>query len=286
MTLSIADNKAAPFLKWAGGKRWLAQRYESLIPSTFKVYHEPFLGGGAMFFAIRPRRAVLSDTNAELIACYGQMKSNPAKLFSALQSYSRQHSEDFYYDMRAAGPTRSVTRAARFLYLNRACFNGIYRVNLKGVFNVPKGDKDTIIFPYDDFLDVARRLSKASLSVSDFEKIINAAKRGDFCFCDPPYTVTHNKNGFIKYNEDLFSWADQVRLKDCLVRAHQRGVLWLSTNADHSALRALYDESCCYIAPVSRFSVIGGAGAVRGRFGEILVSNYPIELDASLASAL
>jgi DNA adenine methylase len=279
MTLGSSYSRATPFLKWAGGKRWLAQNYEELVPRAFNVYREPFLGGGAMFFAIRPQLAVLSDTNAELMACYRQMKRAPRKLLSELEGYSRQHSADFYYDTRATVVSDPIAQAARFLYLNRACFNGIYRVNLKGVFNVPKGNKSTIIFPFDDFSEVSQSLKSATLIVSDFEDVIDDAKRGDFCFCDPPYTVTHNENGFIKYNEYLFGWADQLRLKKCLMRAHKRGVFWLSTNAEHTAIRNLYSNRCCRITAVSRRSVIGGTGAVRGRYGELLISNYPINLD-------
>jgi DNA adenine methylase len=231
-----------------------------------------------MYFAILPKRAVLADINAELIHCYTQIKRDAIAVSAALNRYSRRHSEEFYYDVRARNPSSPIERAARFLYLNRACFNGIYRVNRKGEFNVPKGDKETIIFPYDDFQAVAKYLRPARLIWADFEVVIDEAEEGDICFCDPPYTVTHNKNCFVRYNENLFSWTDQIRLRNALERAHKRGVQVLCTNADHEAIKELYSLPAFQMHSVSRASVIGGTKAVRGRYSELLISNYSLPL--------
>lgn len=278
MTEDVGAYGPAPFLKWAGGKRWLALKYGNLMPSNYGRYIEPFLGGGAMYFAVQPKRAILADINADLIHCYKQIKRDALAVASALNRYSQRHCDEFYYAMRARNISNPVERAARFLYLNRACFNGIYRVNRKGEFNVPKGDKETIIFPFDDFQVVAKYLRPARIIWADFEVIIEGAEDGDVCFCDPPYTVTHNKNCFVRYNESLFSWADQIRLRDALERAHKRGVYVLCTNADHNAIKELYSRPAFQMRSVSRASVIGGAKAVRGRYSELLISNYALPL--------
>lgn len=278
MSVATRASGLAPFLKWAGGKRWLALNYNNILPVSYGRYIEPFLGGGAMYFANEPKRALLSDVNQDLIQCYKEIKKAPLDVFNLLKTYERRHSEEFYYKTRARKPSSTLQQAAWFLYLNRSCFNGIYRVNRKGEFNVPKGDKETIIFPYDDFEGVAKQLRRAALICSDFECVINQAIEGDVCFCDPPYTVTHNKNCFVRYNESLFSWSDQIRLRDALKRADARGVYILCTNADHVSIKDLYCDPYFNVHSVSRASVIGGTNAVRGRYSELLISNYKVAL--------
>ena len=278
MSAATRANGLTPFLKWAGGKRWLALNYNNILPASYGRYIEPFLGGGAMYFTHEPKRALLSDVNPDLIQCYKEIKKAPRNVLDLLRTYEQRHSEEFYYRARSKKPSSALQQAAWFLYLNRACFNGIYRVNRKGEFNVPKGDKETIIFPYDDFEGVAKLLRGAALMCSDFECVINQAVEGDVCFCDPPYTVTHNKNCFVRYNERLFSWSDQIRLRDALKRAHARGVHVICTNADHISIRDLYSVPNFNVRPVSRASVIGGTNAVRGRYSELLISNYAITL--------
>src|SRR5262249_52089089 len=142
--------------------------------------------------------------------------------------------------MRSARPTGSLERAARFLYLNRTCWNGLYRVNLKGEFNVPIGTKQSVLFEYDDFPEISRLLTNARLLCSDFERVIDATREGDFLYVDPPYIVLHNYNGFLKYNERIFRWTDQVRLRNALLRARHRGVSIVVTNADHASIHQLY----------------------------------------------
>lgn len=265
-----------PFIKWAGGKRWLAQSIENIVPKSFNFYLEPFLGGGAMFFAINPEKSLLSDVNFDLINSYIEIQKNPSEVFSLLKSYQALHCEQFYYEIRSSKPTNSIEAAARFLYLNRTCFNGIYRVNLSGIFNVPKGSKNNVVYEYDDFEAVSRRLAHSLIRTSDFEDTIGNANMEDFCFCDPPYTVTHNKNGFIKYNEKIFSWNDQIRLRDSVLRAHDRGALVLITNADHESIRELYDHPSFTITSISRRSVIGADSSSRGSYEEVLIRNYEL----------
>lgn len=274
-----------PFLKWAGGKRWLSAYADELLPEEYNHYFEPFMGGAAMFGAIQPSAATLADVNAELVNCYQKVSDNPADMLSGLLKFQAIHSEETYYRVRAENPVDDIERAIRFLYLNRACFNGIYRVNQNGQFNVPKGTKETIVFPYDDFPAASALLKSAKIVVSDFEPVLDMAKSGDFVFCDPPYTVAHNNNGFVRYNERMFSWEDQVRLKATLIRASSRGVLILLTNAAHSSIKDLYAGSEFDCRAVSRQSVIGGGRGYRGEYGEYLISNYALPLfDESTAS--
>jgi DNA adenine methylase len=232
----------SPFLKWPGGKRWLWQRHSKFFAVDYERYIEPFLGGAAVFFAIHPRKAVLADLNPHLISTYRTLEADWRAVWTKLQEHHRRHSQlpDYYYAARASKPRSEAGLAAKFIYLNRTCFNGIYRVNLKGEFNVPKGTKNSVIFPDDNFHEISLRLKNAKILVADFEEIIDSAGRGDFLFIDPPYTVKHNNNGFIKYNERIFSWQDQERLAKALRRLRGRGGKALVTNAAHQSVVDLY----------------------------------------------
>lgn len=269
-----------PFLKWAGGKRWLTSRYSHLLPPKYNAYHEPFLGSGAVFFHMQPNRAFLSDSNVHLIECYLAMKEDWQSVWNYLLAFKREHSEKHYYQIREAAFRSPTREAARFIYLNRTCFNGIYRENLNGIFNVPKGTKDGVTFSDDDFSAISSALRSASLRSSDFSVAIDQAKKGDFVFIDPPYTVRHNHNGFIKYNQKIFSWSDQVRLRDVVQAAGDRGVLCLVTNACHPSIAELYEGLGNKIT-VSRSSVIAGASKHRGTYDELVITiGYKVSAQA------
>jgi DNA adenine methylase len=263
-----------PVLKWPGGKRWFVAKHAELLPKRFKRYIEPFLGSGAVFFRLQPERATLGDINPELIAVYRGIKKDWKGLRSLLCRHQRQHSDRYYYKVRDVQASSAVEKAARLIYLNRTCFNGIYRVNREGRFNVPRGTKDKVLLPTDDFEAVARLLTRAKLCVSDFEPLIDEAERGDLVFADPPYTVRHNNNAFVKYNENLFSWHDQMRLAAALIRAHSRGVHVVATNANHNSVRALYSNNGFTLTAVSRFSPISANSERRKQFEELVVLGY------------
>lgn len=265
-----SGNNVIPFLKWAGGKRWLVRDLDNLVGEFSGRYIEPFAGSAAVFFALSPGRAILSDANEELIETYRAIAKNWRLVVKYLKCHHELHSPDYYYEMRASRPRGKFERAAKFIYLNRTCWNGLYRVNRKGEFNVPIGTKDSVLLESDDFEGVSEALAGAELLVSDFEVQIDRAEEGDFVFVDPPYTVKHKFNGFIKYNEQLFAWSDQVRLREALWRAKQRGAKILLTNADHASIRMLY-ESDFELCEVSRFSSIAGKGAARGSYPELLI---------------
>ncbi len=270
-SVSGGEKILAPFLKWPGGKRWFVYKHADLIPKRINGrYIEPFLGSGSMFFAICPREAVLSDLCPDLLHVYRGIRNQHRIVSEILKQHAAMHSSEYYYQVRDNEPARIAERAARMLYLNRTCFNGIYRVNRAGKFNVPLGSKTSVIREEDDFAGWSAALRRAELKHTDFESVIDDARKGDFIFADPPYTVRHNENGFIKYNEVLFSWDDQLRLHECLQRAKARNVRILMTNANHESLRALYKKGFQQLI-VSRFSSIAASGKNRSRYEELVV---------------
>ncbi|MHA6638744.1 DNA adenine methylase [Stutzerimonas frequens] len=272
--------KVHPFLKWAGGKRWLTEKHLNLFPKFSGTYYEPFLGSGAVFFSLAPKSAILSDLNVELIETYKAIKSDWASVERVLKEHHARHSADYYYSLRSSKPRTPHTKAARFIYLNRTCWNGLYRVNLKGQFNVPVGTKTNVILDTDNFKALSNRLNNTDFIACDFEQTIDKAGEGDLIFADPPYTVKHNLNGFIKYNEKIFSWDDQERLSLALKRASNRGSLVISTNAYHPAVKELYSGEFNLLA-LNRSSVIAASSSFRGVYEELLVTNFDIAQSCS-----
>lgn len=258
-----------PFLKWAGGKRWLVSSGRMPRPDGYSRFIEPFVGGGAVFFHLLPEKAIIADLNKDLVELYKIMRDRPDDLQAKMVAHQANHSDIYYYEVRKEAQNTALGRAARFLYLNRTCWNGLYRVNLSGHFNVPKGTKDTVLFDSEDFSAFSKALKNAEILCSDFEKIIDRSAEGDFLFVDPPYTVKHNANGFIKYNEQLFRWEDQIRLRNSLDRAKNRGAYIVMTNADHQSVRDLYQGILDY-SSIERHSVLAGASSRRGLTTEAL----------------
>lgn len=267
-----SDNGARlhPFLKWAGGKRWLVNQGVPQPPAFTRLV-EPFAGSAAVFFSLKPESALLADVNEELINLYLVVRDRAQELEAALLKHHGLHSREYYYSERASTYTDEVNRAARILYLNRTCWNGLYRVNRRGEFNVPIGTKSSVVWQGEDFSRYANRLKNAEIVCQDFEETINACGNGDYIFVDPPYTVKHNMNGFIKYNEQMFSWDDQVRLAAALRRAGARGAAITVTNADHESVIELYRAGFEYRS-LSRQSVLAGSSLHRGKTSEALFS--------------
>ena len=231
-----------PFLKWPGGKRWIARELARYIVSRLKShYYEPFLGGGAVFFALQPKKATLSDINAELINVYKQVQKNSEELIAGIMCLPvSKEKYDFIRNEELKDPLES---AIRFLYLNRTAFGGIYRLNSKGKFNVPYGGgKRTpeILWKNGLIENASDALKGIRLVSSDFERIIDKAKPGDVIYCDPTYTVAHENGSFIRYNERNFSWNDQKRLAKAAIRAYERGSVVIVSNASCSSLSELY----------------------------------------------
>jgi DNA adenine methylase len=226
----------------------------------YNLYFEPFFGGGAIFFDLGPAKAILSDINPELMNCYEVTKGRPEALIAKLKTLT--NTEEAYYRIRASTPRTPVNRAARFLYLCTLSFNGIHRVNKAGKFNVPYGKK-THISPCDEtkIHKVSSMLQSCELLCGDFETITNRARRGDCVYFDPPYTVAHGNNGFLKYNEKIFSWDDQLRLEEVARKLAKRGIRVVISNADHPSLRDLYSHF--RVHTIDRWSVIAGNSAGR-----------------------
>lgn len=260
-----------PFLKWAGGKRWLFESGQFAAPTFEGRYIEPFVGGGAVFFEIMPERAILADANIRLIELYQVIRDDCKTFEKLLKTHASMHSKDYYYLIRSRKCQTPHTRAAQFLYLNRTCWNGLYRENKKGEFNVPIGTKDSVLFASDDFDAWSEALSGVDIVHRDFEKTIDQAKEGDFLFVDPPYTVRHNMNGFVKYNQTIFAWEDQIRLKNALQRAATRGANFVMTNADHESIRDLY-SGFGVSTQLARNSVIAGSSQHRSRSTELMIA--------------
>jgi DNA adenine methylase len=271
LPLNLSD-PVVPFLKWAGGKRWLASTIGKHIFPIAGRYIEPFLGSGAVYFHLRPAVALLNDANSELINAYKAIQLDFRRVEILLGYHHRHHSTEYYYQMRSYAPRCPFRSAARFVYLNRTCWNGLYRVNLKGVFNVPIGTKSSVVLSNDNWASVSECLQRAQLCCKDFEQIIDQAEKGDVVFADPPYTVKHNYNGFIKYNESLFSWADQERLSFALRRASKRGAIVVATNANHRSVRDLY-RGAFTLKTMERSSILSGSSQFRGLFKELFIAS-------------
>lgn len=268
-----AQKEMVPFLKWAGGKRWLAKEHSNLFPDSYETYIEPFVGSGAVFFSLQSKKSIINDKNSLLIKTYKSIKRDWRRVVELLEMHQANHSKDYYYEIRGKGESDDFKSAARFIYLNRTCWNGLYRVNRNGQFNVPIGTKSNVILDSDDFQEIAKKLKNTKIENSDFEKIIENAKEGDFLFIDPPYTVKHNNNGFVKYNENIFSWKDQVRLKESVETAIKNRAKVIVTNANHESILDLYD-GIGEIITVSRKSVISGKAEARGAVEEVIIKCF------------
>jgi DNA adenine methylase len=269
------DNSArlSPFLRWAGGKRWLVPKVMELVgDEAVARYHEPFLGGGSVFFALTiSEKIFLSDLNTDLIEVYRQVKDNPAGVAELLNRY--RNTSDDYYAARSANPTEAVQRAARFIFLNHTSYNGIFRVNLRGEYNVPFGSRKFVNMPDEHWLmRASKRLQGAELNGGDFERALGEVGEGDLVFLDPPYTVAHNNNGFVKYNQHLFSFADQERLAESIKTISDLGAKFILTNAAHASIDRLFSPLGSKIT-VSRRNSIGGKKAKRGSADEYVFTN-------------
>jgi DNA adenine methylase len=263
----------SPLLKWAGSKVPIVDRLASLVPNEFARYHEPFVGGGALFFALRPEKAVLGDGNAELVNLYQVVRDEPEALIAALTAH--ENTREHYNRVRGVHPDSlpPVECAARMLFLNRTCFNGLYRVNRNGLFNVPYGSQDhTTFFQPTIIREAHRALRGAEVLCEDFEACAGRAQAGDFVYLDPPYAAGLNEGRGFKYQAGGFGETQQRRVADVFRRLDSRGCLVMASNADCELTRQLY--AGFEIAKLSVRRRIGGTQDRRGRAAEIVVRNY------------
>lgn len=234
-----------PFLRWAGGKTRLLPTLLPYVPTRFNAYHEPFLGSGAMFFSVRHRgaHAYLSDLNAELVNLWQVMKSNPVQLLKHFDAYMRLQGEEAYYHVREQRPRASLQRAARFFYLNQTAWNGLWRENKLGVFNVPWGAREFRGMDRSFALGVSSALYRTTISRCDFREAMAKAKKGDFVYLDPPYLPVSDTSKFSGYNGERFRLADLQELSDACAKLTERGVYWVMSNRDSEAVRELFDHA-------------------------------------------
>lgn len=268
--------KTVPFLRWAGGKRWLIKHIDGFLPKEgFNNYHEPFLGGGAIFFNLAHSNvSFLNDLNPELIDTYSCIKEDVEKVIEHLKTF--ENSKEFYYKLRAQKLNTDYEKAAKFIYLNQTSFNGIYRVNLKGEYNVPYGFRKKNFLEEETLKNASYRLAKAELSGVDFLETIGNIKENDLVFLDPPYTITHNDNGFFKYNAKLFSEEDQHKLSEMINVIKKKKAYYILTNAAHDEIKKIFNKKGDTMIELKRASLIGGRNAKRDKYEEIIVTNVKV----------
>ena len=272
VSLPPEEQRATPFLKWVGGKTALLPELMKHVPPRLRGYHEPFVGGGALFFAVRPRRASLSDSNAELVHTYQQVRDDVYGVLDALARhvYERAHFEA----VRALEPLRlsAAERAARFIYLNKTCFNGLWRVNRAGRFNVPIGRyKNPRFNDPSTLISASHALQGVQIEHAQFEESLAKAAPGDFVYLDPPYDPVSPTASFASYTADGFSWEDQRRLAHACVVLNRRGVRFLLSNSATDRVRELYRGFEQRLVRAPRF--INSKAGGRGHVDELLVFN-------------
>lgn len=238
-------------LKWAGGKAWLVSNYADVFAEhdtssskqiEFNTYFEPFVGGGTVLRYLKPEQSVIGDINKELTTFYIALRDEPEKLYDATMIHMNQHSSDYYYQTRDRVEAEELLIAARFLYLNYTCFNGIYRVNQQEKFNVPIGDKTILHYKLMDFIDRSKILKNTQILNQDFKETIALATQNDLIYVDPPYTNNSNKDTFNKYSVDIFSWEDQIELAKLLTVKSKIGVKIIVSNIMDDEISALYND--------------------------------------------
>ncbi|MGL5357933.1 MAG: DNA adenine methylase, partial [Metamycoplasmataceae bacterium] len=239
-------NYISPFVKWLGGKRFNIKKHlVNYLPSNFDRYIEPFLGGGAMFCFLLPKKAILNDVNSELILSYEVIKENHIKLIKQINKLAKDHNKEKYYKVRESNPKTKINKAARFIYLNKTCFNGIYRVNKNNKFNVPFNKKINPKIYDEENIEAWNKIlqnNEIELRNQDFLEILEESRKGDFVFCDPPYDYQNNSNGFDSYTKNNFGKEGQTKLADALKKLNEKGIKWMHTNHNTDFINELYKD--------------------------------------------
>jgi DNA adenine methylase len=271
--------KVVPFLKWAGGKRQLLPEIRKYTPNFYKCYFEPFLGAGAVFFDLQPKEAVINDSNEELINCYNVIKNNLEELIIDLSKHAL--TEDYFYRIREVDRNTNfkdlskVERASRFIYLNRTCFNGLYRVNSKGYFNVPFGKYKNPNFQNFELLrNISVLLSQNDITIynNDFRRALAGAGKDDFVYLDPPYDPLNKTSSFTSYQADTFGKSDQIRLKETFDELNSKGCKLMMSNSSTEFIEQLYQDY--KIIRVKAGRLINSNASLRGQIDEFLIMNY------------
>jgi len=282
----MMKEKIKPFIKWAGGKTQLLSQINKYLPDKYNRYFEVFVGGGALLFNLMPKKAFINDSNFELISAYSCFRDEIIleKLIEKLKEHENNHSENYYYEIRNMDRNldfknlESYEIAARFIYLNKACFNGLYRVNSKGFFNVPFGKKEKIkVFDEENFYRIFNYFSNADIKISnfDFTYVTDLVEEDDLVYFDPPYDVIENKNSFISYSKEKFYKKDQLRLFDTFEKLDQLKVKLILSNHATDFIIDIYKNYKINFVEAKR--LINSNYKNRGNVKEVIITNYNIE---------
>lgn len=275
--------KVKPFVKWAGGKTQILEKIREYMPKKFNMYYEPFLGGGAVFFDLVPSKAVISDSNKELVSAFKcfQNKESFELLIDEVIKHQNNHSEEYYYQIREVDRSKryeflpDYVKAARMIYLNKSCFNGLYRVNSKGYFNVPSGKYEKVN-AYDEklYLNIFSYFSSNKITIlnEDFEKVVSSAKKNDFVYFDPPYDTYEEQNNFTSYSKENFGKDEQVRLSEVFKRLSKKGVYAMLSNHNTKLINELYKDFNINVIQAKRS--INSKANGRGNVEEVIITNY------------
>lgn len=270
-----------PVIKWVGGKRQLLQQLYDLMPANYNNYFEPFLGGGALFFSLAPTNAVVNDANAALIEMYEVIRDHPTELLNYLTVHAQKNSKEYYYTVREIdrngqlGGLNKIQRVARLIFMLKVDFNGLYRVNSKGQFNVPYGRyKNPKIANAENIMTVSAYFNSAKITFlnEDFADAVNTAAKNDFVYFDPPYIPVSVTSSFTSYTADGFGMKDQERLRDLFFALQQKGVKVMLSNSDTELTRDLYQGANFHEVQASRS--VNSDSSKRGKIGELIITSY------------
>ena len=279
----LLEEKPKPFVKWVGGKRQLLKQFRDLglyPPEDFdpitNTYFEPFVGGGAVFFDLLPETAYLSDLNNELVVTYNVIKNDVENLIKSLKKHKLD--KEYFLKIRAQSPEKlsDLNTASRFIYLNRTCFNGMYRVNSKGGFNVPFGKyTNPLICDENNLRKASKALKNVEIKKQDYKEVLKKAKKGDFVYFDPPYYPVSKTASFTSYTSESFLDKEQIELRDTFVELHKRGCFVMLSNSDTPFINKIYSEpEGLRITKVQAGRAINSDASKRGKITEVLVTNY------------
>jgi DNA adenine methylase len=287
----MPKNGVPTFVKWAGGKTQLLEQFKPFFPKKISRYLEPFVGSGAVFFYIKqkydPKEVILSDNNEELINCYIRVRDNLEELMGNLKNHEdnflqfsdqeKEKRQNYYYSVRSEDSTKldGAERAARFIFLNRTCFNGLYRVNPRGQFNVPMGKyKNPSILREKDLIMANKLLQSVELKVRPFEGVLHDARKGDFVYIDPPYYPLNRTSNFTSYTKEVFLEKEQKQLVQVFKKLNEKGCKVMLSNSDTPFINSLYNHGTYTIKRVKARRAINSDAEKRGEINELLVMNY------------
>ena len=281
--IQVKNMCMSPVVKWAGGKRQILAKLKENLPEQFNNYFEPFIGGGALLFDLAPANATINDVNQELLAIYTCLKNDELYhlMLNELDKHEKNHSEEYYYEVREMDrePRFELEplwkRAARAIYLNKACFNGLYRVNSKGYFNVPSAKKEKVnTYDKDNMEEIHNYFKNDNVTIlsGDFVEATRNAKSGDFVYFDPPYDTWEDKESFTAYSKFDFNKDDQRRLAECFKDLTKRGVKCMLSNHNTAFINELYQEFNIHVINAKRMINANASG--RGAVEEVIITNY------------